>query len=182
MAEPLDERYLCWLYSQVASVKLKSPARTYWSLMRTLFTTEFVWLVANDDNRLEDGRDLRREFLEEEAIDDASHEWLSIGCSFLEMLIGLSRRLVFEADEDTNVGEWFWHLLGNINLGNFNDEHFQTEEQQAYVNHVLETVIWRNYRSDGVGGLFPLREPQEDQRRVELWYQLSKYLLEGHTA
>lgn len=182
MAEPLDERYLRWLYGQVASVKLKNPARTYWSLMRALFTTEFVWLVPNDDNRLEDGRDLRYEFIDEEALGDIDHDWMTIGCSLLEMLIGISRRLEFEADGDAGVGEWFWHLIGNINLGNFNDEHFQSEQQTEYVNHVLETVVWRNYRSDGFGGLFPLRDPQEDQLKVELWYQLSNYLLEGHRA
>ena len=182
MAEPLDERYLRWLYSQVASVKLKNPTRTYWSLMRSLFTTEFVWLVPNDDNRLEDGRDLRYEFIEEEGIDIVDHDWMTIGCSLLEMLIGLARRLVFESDDESGVGEWFWHLIGNLNLDNFNDEHFQSEQQQAYVNHVLETLVWRNYRSDGFGGLFPLRDPQEDQRKVEIWYQLSNYLLEGHRA
>lgn len=182
MIEPLDDGYLYWLYGQVASVKLKNPARSYWKLLRSLYTTEFVWLVPNDDNRLEDGRDLRYEFIQEEDIDGSDEDWLTIGCSLLEMLIGLSRRLVFESDGEAGVGEWFWHLLGNLNLANFSDAHFQTEQQQMYVDHVLETVVWRNYRSDGFGGLFPLREPHKDQRKVELWYQLSQYLLEGHTA
>lgn len=182
MAEPLDEQYLVWLYGQVASVKLKNPARTYWSLIEILYKTEFVWLVANDDNRVEDGRDLRQEFINESGIDQPESDWMTIGCSLLEMLISLSRRLVFEADGDTCVGEWFWHLINNLNLGNFNDVHFRTDQQREYVNDVLAKVIWRLYRDDGQGGLFPLRDPQEDQRTVELWYQLSSYLLEGHRA
>lgn len=181
MSKPLDELYLTWLYSQVASVRLKNPARTYWVLLRALYKTEFVWLVANDDNRLEDGRDLRYEFIQQEAIGGVDEEWLTIGCSLLEMLLGLSRRLAFESDEDDDVSAWFWHLLNNIHLSNFNDD-VVDEKHEEYIAHVLETVIWRNYRSDGVGGLFPLRKPREDQRKVELWYQLSTYLLEGNTA
>ena len=182
MVEPLDELYLRWLYSQVASVKLKNPARTYWVLMRALYSTEFVWLIPNDDNRLEDGRDLRKEFIEEQHMDSVEDDWMTIGCSLLEMLLALSRRLVYESDDGSDIPDWFWHLMNNLNLGNFNDNHFQTDQQLEYVKHKLEAVVWRNYRKDGFGGLFPLRDPQEDQRRVELWYQLSNYLLEGHTA
>ena len=181
MPEPLDETYFHWLYGQVAAVRIKNPARSYWALLRALHSTEFVWLIANDDNRLEDGRDLRSEFILDEGIDSVEKDWMTIGCSMLEMLIGLSRRLAFESDND-DPARWFWHLLNNINLGNFNDSHIQSEQQLDYINQVLEQVIWRNYRQDGRGGLFPLRRPQEDQRQVELWYQLSSYLIEGHSV
>ncbi|QPL14707.1 hypothetical protein SEA_SCHWARTZ33_62 [Gordonia phage Schwartz33] len=181
--KPLDELYLEWLYGQVAAVSQKNPAKTYWCLLRLLYKTEFVWIVANDDNRMEDGRDLRREFIEEYDLDEPDSEWLTIGCSMLEMLISLSRRLSFEdEEEDDTTIEWFWHLLANIGLRIFNDEQLVTTEQEAYVCHILEEVIWRNYHSNGRGGLFPLRDPQEDQRCVELWYQLSGYLAEGHVA
>lgn len=182
MDEPLDERYFKWLYGQVASVKLKNPSRTYWSLLKALYTTEFVWLVPNDDNRLEDGRDLRYEFIDEVGVESPDPEWMAFGCSLLEMLIGLSRRLVFEAEGKAGPSEWFWHMIENLGLGGFNDTYFKTERQMKYVEHVLTTVVWRHYGSDGHGGLFPLRKPHEDQRKVELWYQLSCYLSEGHVA
>ncbi|ADD80962.1 gp071 [Rhodococcus phage ReqiPepy6] len=182
MDEPLDERYFKWLYGQVASVKLRNPGRTYWSLLKVLHTTEFVWLVPNDDNRVEDGRDLRLEFVNETRAEVPDPDWMAFGCSVLEMLIGLSRRLAFEADGNAGASEWFWHLLDNINLGGFNDTYFRTGRHEEYVKHVLDTVVWRNYKRDGQGGLFPLRRPQEDQRKVELWYQLSCYLSEGHAA
>lgn len=182
MSKPLDELYLEWLYGQVASVKLKNPARTYWTLLRTLYSTEFVWLVANDDNRLEDGRDLRHDFIADQDIDSVEDDWLTIGCSMFEMLLALAKRLVFEADGNTEMSDWFWHLLGNINLANYNDATIHTDLDQKYIDHVLESVIWRNYQPDGLGGLFPLNDPHEDQRSVELWYQLSNYLLEGHTV
>lgn len=178
MDEPLDEKYFKWLYRQVASDRLKDPTRTYWELLRMLYSKEFVWLIANDDNRVEDGRDLRREFVVARKIEDPDPEWMNLGCSFLEMLIGLSRRCSFEADGPAK--DWFWLLIGNINLAAFCDAYFRTRKQHNYVDEAMDAVIWRTYRPDGRGGLFPLRQPAQDQRDVELWYQLSCYLLEGH--
>lgn len=173
MAEPLDELYLKWLYSQVGNVKLKNPSRTYWALLKQLYKKEFVWIIPNDDNRLEDGRDLRDEFVEKYELYDVDPDWMSLGCSMLEMLIGLSRRLSFE--DDGPVDWWFWCLMRNLNLRGFTDNtQFDIED----VDEVLDTVIWRTYEPDGRGGLFPLDDPEEDQREVEIWYQLSAYLLE----
>lgn len=180
MGEPLDEQYLKWLYRQVASDRLKDPTRTYWALLRQLYSKEFVWLVPNDDNRVEDGRDLRLEFIADRGITDVDEDWADLGCSFLEMLIGLSRRCSFEADGSSK--EWFWHLICNLNLRAFCDAHFRTKKQREYVEEAMDSVIWRTYRPDGRGGLFPLQNPQEDQREIELWYQLSCYLLEGHVV
>lgn len=183
MAKPLDEVYLEWLYSQVAQVEVRNLARSYWRLLKILYKTEFVWLVANDDNRMEDGRNLRREFIDDLGLDEPDNDWLWIGCSMLEMVIGLSRRLSFEdEEEDDTTLDWFWHLMANIGLRVFTDQELQGEQQESYVTYILEEVIWRNYQPNGRGGLFPLRDPHEDQRSVELWYQLSSYLMEGHSA
>lgn len=178
MNAPLDDLYLTWLYSQVCSVRLKNPRRTYWSLMRQLFTKEFVWIIPNDDNRVEDGRDLRHEFIEEREIDDVDPDWMGLGCSFLEMLIGLSRRLTFEAEGEPR--EWFFELLENLDLAKYNDENYDTSPSKARrdIDECLDMVIWRTYDPDGRWGLFPLNHATQDQRDVEIWYQLSAYLLE----
>lgn len=173
MSEPLDEIYFIWLYHEVAPISLKNPARTYNKLFRKLFTTEFVWIVPNDDNRVEDGRDLRYEFLREKEIDDIDPEWMGLGCSMLELLIGLSRRLSFEMDGEPSG--WFWTLLENVGLNEFNDKVYISDEP---VDEILNRVIFRTYGSDGHGGLFPLCHTDDDQRNVELWYQLSAWVME----
>lgn len=175
MSEPLDELYFRWLYAQVGSVKLKNPSRTHWSLLKLLHMKEFVWIIPNDDNRLEDGRDLRDEFVYEIRHMDVEPEWMSLGCSMLEMLIGLARRLWFE-DDHFQIDEWFWHLMENLGLSGFSDRGGWDEQD---VEDILNAVIWRIYEPDGRGGLFPLKNAQEDQREVELWYQMSEYLLEN---
>lgn len=175
MSAYLDELYFTWLYGQVCSVRLKNPSRTYWNIFRILFTKEFVWIVPNDDNRVWDGKDLRLEFLQEgqNAALAEDTDWLEQGCCMLEMFIALARRAAFETSTDPS--EWFWELFENLNLRDYND---RAAIPEAQVNDILDRVIWRTYRRNGHGGLFPLEKAGKDQRDVELWYQLCAYILE----
>ena len=168
----LDDRYLAWLYSQVAEVKTRKGSKTYWNLLRKLFCTEFAWFVPNDDNRAEDGRELRMEWASLENI-ELTDSWLRLGCSFLEMLIGLARRLEFQTEHSTS--DWFWQLIDNVGLLGCNDRSNFSEEE---IEDRTSVVIWRTYDVNGKGGLFPLRSANRDQRQVEIWYQLCEYLLQ----
>jgi hypothetical protein len=96
----------------------------------------------------------------------------------LELLIILSRAAAFEMDDSASA--WFWHFIQVLDLEHFNDREYDNhpDHVQDAVARTLERVIWRTYKPDGRGGLFPLRNPNEDQRDVELWYQLNAYLLE----
>lgn len=173
MGKPLDELYLEWLYGQVGDPEIKVPTRTYWRLLKLLFGKEFVWLVPNDDNRIEDGKDLRYEFVDRARLKDVDLGWINLGCSMLEVMVGLSRRLAFEAEGEPR--DWFWHLVDNLSLRDYNDTHDFVDQD---VEVVLDSVIWRNYEYSGEGGFFPLRRAERDQRDVELWYQLSAYVIE----
>lgn len=176
MNEPLDELYLRWLYAAIGSVKLRNPSRTYWALARQLYTKEFVWIIPNDDNRVEDGRDLRYEFMDDCGIQTVDGEWMDLGCSMLEMLVSLSRHLAFE-DGRIEPRGWFWRLMENLDLEEYTDRNYNGH--QDAINEVLDRIIWRTYSYDGrEGGLFPLENPHQDQREVEIWYQLNAYLLE----
>lgn len=171
-----DEQYFAWLYSQVCSVRLRSRRKTYYNLLAQLYNTQFVWFVPNDGNRLEDGLELRREFLGLNGNEDL--EWQNLGCSFLEVVIGLCRRLSFEDDYEREPSEWFWILMTNLGLEIFTDEVYDTQNPESTVCDILDRVIYRTYNRDGSGGFFPLVHPPSDQRYVELWYQLNAYMLE----
>lgn len=173
MSKPLDELYFVWLYSQVANPRVRNSSRSYWTLLRQLYTKEYVWIVPNDDNRVEDGRELRFEFLEDEGITDVDANWMELGCSVLEMLVGLSRRLSFETGREPR--DWFWHLCENIDIHECHDRSGYSVE---IVDTILDRVIWRRYEPSGAGGLFPLQHCPIDQRKEELWYSMSHYLLE----
>lgn len=166
----LDDIYLEWLYDQVL---VQSPrGATYWKLLRQMYQTEFTWFVPNDGNRAEDGKDLRCEWANQLEIEPPG-AWLDMNCSFLEMLVALARRICFEADATPQ--HWFWKLLENLGLESYHDG---SGYSRKYVDKRMRVVIDRAYDPSGDGGLFPLRHPDRDQRRVELWYQMSAYLLQ----
>lgn len=174
--ETLDERYFNWLYGQVASVKTRARSRSFRCLFRQLHETTFVAVVPHDENRIADAQDLKYEFLD--GCEDGQGEPSDIAgppCSFFELLIILSRQLAFEMDDNPDI--WFWHLIEILDLEQYNDLSYD-EYAEAAVGQALDRVIWRNYDHGGRGGLFPLRDPDRDQREVELWYQLNAYLLE----
>jgi hypothetical protein len=178
MDEPLDERYFVWLYSQVADPTIKDPDLTCWRLFKQLYERPFVWFVSMDDNRVGDGKELRLAFLRSEGlqVSDVDHEWVEIGCSFLELMIAISGRLQYQLDPDSTLAYWFWEvLMENIGLHNYNDGAYF---EQCDVDEVLNRVIFRQYEPDGTGGFFPLQHPEKDQRGVELWVQLSAYVIE----
>lgn len=172
MDGPLENLYFKWLCAKVNYVMSPTPSLTYWRLFRILHTTEFVWLLSGDDNRAADGVELRIEFLYEGDIPDHP-EWLSLGCSIFEMLIAFSRRAQFMTE--ISAKDWFWEFLENLGLKDFNDGSEFDEEE---VKIILDNLIWRTYNRKGEGGIFPISIPTGDQRKVEIWYQFSEYLLD----
>lgn len=175
MNAPIDELYFQWLYAQIGDVKLKQPAsKTYWSLAKQLFDKEFAWLVPNDDNREADGQELRRFFLEDTGV-TPDKNWIELACSFLEMFIALAHRLSFE--DGMQADEWFWRLMDNLDLEVYTDRSYGDECSEV-IDETLDRVLWRRFEPDGMGGIFPLQHPHEDQREVEIWYQACAYLAE----
>lgn len=172
----LDERYLDWLKSQVVDVKPRSRTRTFNSLLQQLYETIFVALVPYDENRIADAKALKYEFLADAEDEQGDYQWTHAPSSMLEVLLVLSRQLSFEMDDD--VRPWFWHLIEMLDLEQFNDREYD-EHAKEVIDEALARVIWRRYEPSGRGGLFPLRSPERDQRKVELWYQLNAYLLEN---
>lgn len=138
-----------------------------------MYTKEFVWDVPNDDNRIEDGKELRYEFVDNEKLMDVDIGWMHLGCSMFELLVALSRRLCFVTEVEPRF--WFWQMIENLGLRGFTDRMRYNDNS---VIEILDAVIWRTYSENGEGGLFPLRNPQKDQRRVEIWYQMNAYVLE----
>lgn len=165
--ELLEEDYFDWLCSKVEDPR----SRRHTKLLKALHRTEFVWLVQGDDNREADGKALRREFIVEKHIRRAG-TWRTLEeCSMLEMLVAFARRA--EWMTSIRYDEWFWRFMENLKLtGN---SHSLTYRE---IESTLERVIWRQYDESGEGGLFPMQRPRANQREVELWYQLSEYLLD----
>ena len=164
--EPIEDTYFRWLCAKVMNIR----DRNYWDLLELLHRAEFVWLVPGDQNRMEDGLELRPEFLNESFI-NSHHDWQHQPCSVLEMLIGLARRANFQIERPR--GEWFWEFIENLGLRDFRRVD-PVDERGIY--DILNAFVWRTYTHRGEGGLFPMRRPRKDQRETEIVEQFFAYL------
>lgn len=173
MSDTLDDLYFQYLYDSVGLPK-RGRNRTYWKLFRQMYSSEFVWKLMKDSSRDEEGKELRWEFIKAAGLPRVEANWLYRPCSVLEMLIAVSRRLSTLTSE--NASAWFVQLLYNTHLNDFDDDHF--DGNISIIADKLETLVWRTYSPNGEGGLFPLRHPAEDQRNVEIWYQMNAWLIE----
>lgn len=163
--------YLYWLRDLVYTNVQNGE---YNLLFKLLFRTDFVWSVPNDDNRIQDGFNLRSEYL-----GYGSEYLIDMDVSVLEVLIGISIHMVdmiYDGDENI-LDECFWILIQNLHLNEYDDDNYNSYE----VNNILTIWMERSYSKSGKGGLFPLSKPLKNQRRVEIWYQMSQYLLENYT-
>lgn len=170
MNEPIESLYFDWLVAKVTDPHARTPSQTYWKLLHELHSHEFIWNAPRDDNRAQDGVNLRGEFLTQSGM-EADPEWFNVGCSIFEMIYALCRQAAFQ--DGRKPFEWFWEIMENLGLAELNDA---SSIQPDDVEQVVDRLIWRTYDTNGAGGMFPLRNPFFDQRKVEIWYQLEEYL------
>lgn len=166
MNEPIEETYFNWLCAKIK----ENSGSNHMALFRILYEFEYIWntSVPGDRNRVEDGKELKSIFCN---YDFAEQNFLNQPCSVLEMLISFSDRASFQTGK--LVEAWFWELMTNLKL---NDFRRVTGNDADKIHNILYTFIWRQYETNGEGGLFPLRRTQHDQRKVEIWYQFFEYL------
>jgi len=162
------EEYFLWLCNMVSCRKHKE----YMETLRQLHNIAFYSLIPNDDNRGLDGVQLRLSY-EEDTGNLMPHAYYDESCSVLEMLIALADRMSFitfdpAEDSEPNRHFCFWQLIRNLNLKPLGMNN----------SKIIGNLLERNYTPSGDGGLFPLGSAREDQRHVEIWYQMMAYLEE----
>jgi hypothetical protein len=175
----INEAYFDWLFDQIEE-------RQYSGLkdfVYALYLYPFVCRIANDDNRVEDGLTLRNTFYDEQDIDPSQEDDLSRPCTILEMLIALAGRMnfvLFDPHKGDQVSLWFWLFVDNLNLQKYDHDDEDALRKKKFNRIVLRKFVNREYQSNGKGGLFPLNNPNSDQREVELWYQMMAYINENY--
>ena len=179
----VEEAYFKWLYKRVGVVSNRNPATSHFLVLDTLIKLDYYWTVPNDDNREQDGLELRDEFCDEHGSWEGSEFPVEAPCSVLEFLIGLAKRMAYMGDglvPFSSVGEWFWHMMHNLGLDGYTDLYcLDYDDYEESIVRIITKLLDRTYEYDGEGGLFPLAYPQRDQRDVEIWYQLNSYILEN---
>ena len=172
--DEVNNEYFEWL-CELIDVRRFSKVRSYRKLLTHLHNVEFTWFIQRDDNRADDGIQLRRRFaLERE--DHRLQRCIQGPCSVLEMMVALAIRCEETIMDDTTygnrTGQWFWGMVSNLGLTHMTDAEFNRD----FVDAVVARLLNREYDYDGRGGLFTVKHCDYDMRTVEIWCQLSWYL------
>lgn len=173
MNNRLINEYFEWLCNFTKSKKHTKRRK----LLMLLHDIEFVYILPMDENRYDDGIDLRYRFACE--IGGNRREILDIldkPCSVLEMMIALAVKCEETIMDDPDVGnrtsQWFWLMIRNLGLEFMNDSIFNRDMAKEKIFIFLD----RKYKRNGEGGLFVVNNPRRDMRKVEIWYQMCWYL------
>lgn len=172
--ERVNDEYFEWL-CELIDARRFSKQVGYMKLLTHLHNIEFTWFILRDDNRADDGVQLRRRYaLERE--DLTLQRYLYGPCSVLEMMVALAIRCEETIMDDVRMGnrtgQWFWGMIHSLGLNHMSDNRFDRD----YVDDVVSRFLNREYEPDGRGGLFTVRHCDFDLRTVEIWCQLSYYL------
>jgi hypothetical protein len=169
----IRHQYFKWLVLQIGDESIDDiePVCTL------MHQKEFIWFVANDDNRIQDALDLRIEYLYESNLPVPSDALQMVHASALEVLVALSRRMEFFVNG--RACDWAWVLMEHLGLDRYRGR--ITNKRREHVDEILDALVWRRYNADGSGGFFPLAWPNEDQTKVEIWYQLQNWIGEQHS-
>lgn len=162
-------RYFDWLYRMVKGGE-------YSKLCRLMHATTFRVLVDHDGNRVGDVAELKLNYMAMMRVDPRDEDTLTApGASVFEVLVSLAQRMEYQTDLPIQV--CFGIFIENLGLRPCVDDNFEMNRAKAV--QIIHRFNDRLYRPNGQGGLFPLRIPRGDQRRIELWYQLAYYMTEN---
>lgn len=177
-SDEISNVYFEWLSGIVCGERY-SEQTSYRKLLMELHNIEFVYLIARDRNRAEDGISLRYRFAIRHIIDESVDFVMDslIGpCSVFEMMVALAIRCEETIMDDPEIGdrtgEWFWGMIANLGLGSMTDSRY--DKQLVHEN--ISRFLNRDYEPDGRGGLFTVRHCDQDLRDVEIFYQLCYFL------
>lgn len=167
-----DPKYLKWILKKVGCDA--GDLKKYSKLFRILYEMEFYYLIPMDENRALDGIKLRRQYdLDHKTTLYSSEE----PCSVLEMLIALAIRMendILGDPEDEHPEYWFWQFLDNLGILGYFDDVFGPSAAQD-IEKKVQKFCDREYNYDGKGGIFPQKVAKNDQRKIEIWYQMQEY-------
>lgn len=168
-----EAAYFDWLTGLVAEGGNSGRVKEYSDMLEFLFYQVFLFTVPNDDNRSDDGCELRKKF-ESRTGSRLGRQTFYRACTVLEMMIGVAERMAFfifdpEKSEEPDAACCFWEMIDNVGFGSNNVANEQ----------LLGKLLYRTYNRDGTGGsMFPVPGTTVDMRKVEIWYQMMLYLNE----
>lgn len=149
----------------------------YMRLASFLYRKPFVWSgrIPTDANRASDGVILRYTFESETGLLPPD---MRLDCNVLEMLVAFAERIdaIMGEPGEIHYDIWFSTMIGNLGLLDLTNDRFDERIADDIVNRWMH----RDIGYGGEGGIFPVRQPMEDQRDLSIWDQMSCYMNENY--
>lgn len=156
--------YYEWLVKIIDSYD--PDLHVYHKLLWQLHNHEFRVKLRNDRNRIEDALELRAIF----------GKRLNHPIGIFEIMVALANRaeqsIMHDDSKGNRTSRWFWEMIDSLGLTYQQDDIYNKNE----VREILDRFLNRKYAPNGAGGLFTVRPPHGDMRKVEIWDQLCLYL------
>lgn len=170
----LTENYLGWIEQLVVPPEHQGQ---FGKLIRKLFSIPFIPACRNDENRAENGWNLRYRFLYERGLPYDFANYISPSfCSVLELMTRLAvcceEEYMCNPAYGDRTSRWFWEMLRSLGLDWVTDYYFD----EGFVDTLIDRFQRRDYRPNGSGGLFTLRCPVGDMRDYDIWHQFCLYV------
>lgn len=180
----LGNSYLEWLESFTIDERLPDDRRpSYNMLIKKLWDIPFHGSIGNDDDRGDEGLELRTRYNQilkrlsgrgEFHIPDIRDIYGE--CRVLEMLIALSMRM-YDLMQDmgvyNSVSRWFWEIMSNVGFDELDDDCYEEINGDYLVESMVTDILELHERRSGrPGGWFYV----DDWREIEIWYQMHEYL------
>ena len=174
----IKDGYFEWLV-EIVNPTGYDGEHSYRKLLSYLHDVEFTFSIHRDISRARDGEDLRYRYAHHSKHNEYYEDVVDClrgPCSVLEMLIALSLRCEEQIMCDPELGDrtsqWFWKMIMNLGLGHMTNPNFDLDEAESIISIFLD----RAYEPDGRGGLFTVRNIDEDMRDMEIWRQMLRFL------
>lgn len=170
----LKNKYEDWMYEMA----IGDNDRSYISLIQKLNSREFYSIIIMDDNRAQDGYDLRYIFASENNIPEpvVASEIDIDPVSVLEVMLAMAYRcftqILDSSSGDNLIPVIFMDMIESLGLKDMDDYNYD----EFKVDKAIDILIERQYNPNGSGGLFTVDNPLKDMRDVELWMQCMWYI------
>ena len=137
--------------------------KVYSKLMNELFDYTYYSIIPDDDNRIQDAKNLRDKYDYREGVDRIS---------VLEILVSLAKRMKDEYLSPLDLDIIFDDMICNLDLIDMTN-HFYNKLK---VIKILDKFVNREYNKKGIGNIFPIAKTKRDQRKVSIWGQMLEYI------
>lgn len=189
--EEIQVAYFDWLTELTVHPQYDHFNVSYIEMLSRLHEIEFT--IPNkhctmDLNRVVDAMDLRNDYVLYLAGQDI---YIPIGSSVfskkpsvLEVLTALASRcerdIMYDADKGPRTWKWFWMMMENLGLDHFNDDMIlNLPNSITIIDDIVRKFLDRTFEPTGEGSLFPLESsPMIDQRSLDIWTQMTRFLSE----